>query len=53
MHTPSHQPDRRFDLPRVPCAFCEHSEFVHGDAEPRRCLYTECHCVGFIQSFVA
>lgn len=26
---------------------CEHSEFVHGDYEARRCLYSECGCSGF------
>lgn len=27
---------------------CQHSEFVHGDSEFRRCLYSHCECVGFL-----
>jgi hypothetical protein len=39
---------RRPDDPcRVFCTMCEHSEFVHGDYEARRCLYSECGCSGF------
>ena len=32
---------------RVFCAECEHSEFIHGDVDVRRCLYSECGCSGF------
>jgi hypothetical protein len=32
------------------CAQCEHSEFIHGDFDARRCLYTECACSGFTLS---
>ena len=32
---------------RIFCAACEHSEFIHGDVEARRCLYSECGCKGF------
>lgn len=39
--------DRGPDPRRIFCSRCEHSEFVHGDREPRRCLYTECGCSGF------
>jgi hypothetical protein len=35
---------------RVYCTMCEHSEFVHGDYEERRCLYSECTCSGFRMS---
>lgn len=35
------------DPRRISCAICEHSEFVHGDFEARRCLYSECRCSGF------
>ena len=35
------------DPRRVSCSMCEHSEFVHGDHEARRCLYSECVCSGF------
>lgn len=35
------------DPRRVSCSICEHSEFVHGDFEARRCLYSECRCSGF------
>jgi hypothetical protein len=38
---------RDLDSTRVFCGACEHSEFVHGDAQPRRCLYSECDCGGF------
>ena len=37
----------RPDLPRVYCAVCEHTEFVHGDYVVRLCLYSECGCGGF------
>jgi hypothetical protein len=36
--------------PRVLCTRCEHAEFVHGDFDPRLCLYTECVCAGFIRA---
>jgi hypothetical protein len=29
-------------------AASEHSEFVHGGYQARRCLYSECRCGGFI-----
>ena len=32
---------------RVLCRACEHSEFVHGDHDDRRCLYSDCGCRGF------
>jgi len=32
---------------RIFCAECEHSEFIHGDIEARRCLYSECGCSGY------
>jgi hypothetical protein len=35
------------DPRRVLCTMCEHTEFVHGDAETRLCLYSECDCHGF------
>jgi hypothetical protein len=38
---------RPADPHRVFCMMCEHSEFVHGDYEARRCLYSECGCSGF------
>jgi hypothetical protein len=31
----------------ISCTTCEHSEFVHGDYDARRCLYAECGCSGF------
>jgi hypothetical protein len=39
----------RRDLPRVYCAACAHTEFVHSDGDERRCLYSECGCSGFTQ----
>jgi hypothetical protein len=42
------EPERR--RPAGHCSACEHSEFVHGDRESRRCLYTQCACVGFLVS---
>jgi hypothetical protein len=50
MQTPSSQQAvllRPADTRRVFCAMCEHTEFVHGDVEARRCLYSECGCGGF------
>jgi hypothetical protein len=38
---------RRVDPRRVFCGVCEHSEFVHGDFEPRTCLYAGCACSGY------
>ena len=38
---------RPVDARRVFCAMCEHTEFVHGDVDARRCLYSECACDGF------
>jgi hypothetical protein len=35
------------DPRRTLCTKCEHTEFVHGDFEARRCLYSECACSGF------
>lgn len=32
---------------RIFCAECEHSEFIHGDIDVRRCLYSECGCSGY------
>jgi hypothetical protein len=32
---------------------CKHTEFVHGDFEARRCLYSECGCIGFVLGAVA
>ncbi len=43
---------RRVDPRKVPCTMCEHNEFVHGDNEPRRCLYAECACDGFTPEVV-
>ncbi len=40
-------PLRPADPFRVLCTLCEHTEFVHGDFEARRCLYSECGCSGF------
>jgi hypothetical protein len=49
MHTDSYQqvvlgssPEPR----RIFCTTCEHSEFIHGDYEARRCLYSSCGCSG-------
>jgi hypothetical protein len=49
MHTDSYQqvvlgssPEPR----RIFCTTCEHSEFIHGDYEARRCLYSTCGCSG-------
>lgn len=41
------QISRRDDSTRVFCGACEHTEFVHEDADSRRCLYSECGCHGF------
>jgi hypothetical protein len=41
------------DPRRVLCTMCEHTEFVHGDFEARRCLYSECGCNGFTLGAVA
>jgi len=41
---------RSADPRRVHCTACEHTEFVHGDIEARRCLYSECGCSGFTLS---
>ena len=50
--TTSDQPQAS-DLPaRTPCAMCEHPEFVHGDSETRKCLYTECDCIRFAAAAV-
>lgn len=38
---------RPADSRRVFCTKCEHTEFVHGDFESRRCLYSECGCSRF------
>jgi hypothetical protein len=32
---------------RRPCFVCVHSEFVHADAQPRECLYSDCACGSF------
>jgi hypothetical protein len=32
---------------------CEHREFIHGDFEARRCLYSACECSGFTLIAVA
>jgi hypothetical protein len=37
----------RSELSRVPCAGCQHAEFIHGDHNDRLCLYSECGCSGF------
>ena len=42
--------DDRRGSPRVYCAVCTHSEFVHGDSAARLCLYSECRCGGFTLS---
>ncbi|MEO8475560.1 MAG: hypothetical protein ABI572_00740 [Actinomycetota bacterium] len=48
MRTPRHAAlSRPPETRRVFCAMCEHTEFVHGDIEARRCLYSECGCAGF------
>jgi hypothetical protein len=44
---------RPADPRRVLCTTCEHTEFVHGDIEARRCLYSECGCSGFTLVAVA
>ena len=44
---------RPADPRRVLCTLCEHTEFVHGDHDDRRCLYSECGCTGFMLSAVA
>lgn len=41
------QTSRPDDSTRAFCGACEHSEFVHEDADSRRCLYSECGCDGF------
>jgi hypothetical protein len=41
---------RQLEPLRIFCAQCEHSEFIHGDFDARRCLYTECVCSGFTLS---
>jgi hypothetical protein len=46
-------PLRPADAFRVFCTICEHTEFVHGDLEARRCLYSECGCSGFTLGAVA
>lgn len=40
---------RPYDPRKVFCATCEHSEFIHGDNDLRRCLYSECLCTGFMR----
>ena len=35
--------------PRTFCGACEHSEFIHGDHDARRCLYSACACGGFTE----
>lgn len=48
MRPPQHAlRSRPVDARRVFCAMCEHTEFVHGDVDARRCLYSECACDGF------
>ncbi len=32
---------------RIPCSRCGHSDFIHSDRWPRRCLYSECACGRF------
>jgi hypothetical protein len=44
---------RPADPDRVLCTICGHREFVHGDVEARRCLYSECGCSGFTLGAVA
>jgi len=41
---------RPADPRRVRCTACEHTEFVHGDFEARRCFYSECDCGSFTLS---
>jgi hypothetical protein len=41
------------DTRRVLCAMCAHTEFVHGDVDARRCLYSECGCAGFTRGTIA
>jgi ribosomal protein S27E len=30
------------------CGGCEHSRFVHGDADEHACFFNECSCAGWI-----
>ncbi len=44
---------RPYDPRRVFCESCEHSEFIHGDIDVRRCLYSECQCSGFTKQIAS
>jgi hypothetical protein len=56
MQKPTYQqavPLRPVDARRVLCTNCMHTEFVHGDVDARRCLYSECGCERFTLGAVA